>query len=290
MKIAVASGKGGTGKTSIATSLSQCLREQSPIHYMDCDVEAPNGHLFLKPILTSKSDAVQMIPEWLEERCTLCGKCTEVCQFNALVKAGQKILVFPQLCHGCGSCSLNCPELAFREVPYPIGKLQFGITPDGIQFSNGLLTIGEPMATPIIRQLKKANQQQSNVDVIEIRDAPPGASCSVVETLRGTDFALLVTEPTSFGLHDLRQMVSIVKEMNIPAGIIVNRDGMNEDGIEKSLLSFQLPILMRIPFDRELAAGLARGETITQIKPDYKQKFQQMYLQLKEIIREAKSP
>ena len=288
MRIAVASGKGGTGKTSIATSLSQCLTKQSPIHYMDCDVEAPNGHLFLKPIISSESDAVVMIPEWLEERCTLCGKCTEVCQFHALVKAGQKIMVFPQLCHGCGSCSLNCQEQAFREVPYPIGKLQFGITPDGIRFSNGLLTIGEPMATPIIRQLKKAHPQQP--DEIEIRDAPPGASCSVVETLRGTDFVLLVTEPTSFGLHDLRQMVSIVKEMHIPAGIIVNRDGMNGAGMEDALLSFDLPILMKIPFDRELATGLARGETIIQIRPDYKQKFQEMYFQVKEIIRKAKSP
>ena len=286
MIIAVASGKGGTGKTSIATSLSQCLSSQGSIHYMDCDVEAPNGHLFLKPTPTGESDAVVMIPEWLPERCTLCGKCTEVCQFNALVKAGQKILVFPQLCHGCGSCSLNCPEQAFREVPYPIGKLQFGTTADGIQFSNGLLTIGEPMATPIIRQLKKAHQHQP--DEIEIRDAPPGASCSVVETLRGTDFALLVTEPTSFGLHDLKQMVSIVREMNIPAGIIVNRDGMNEAGMQDSLLSFQLPILMRIPFDRELAAGLARGETIIQIMPAYNQKFLELYSQLQGIIHEAK--
>lgn len=285
MIIAIASGKGGTGKTSIATSLVQCLTSHGPVHYMDCDVEAPNGHLFLKPSLTSETDAMVMIPAWQPDRCTLCGKCTEVCQFNALVKAGQKIMVFPQLCHGCGSCSLNCPQQALSEVPYPIGKLQFGCTDDGIRFSSGLLIIGEPMATPIIRQLKKADQKQP--EQIEIRDAPPGASCSVVETLRGADFALLVTEPTSFGLHDLRQMVSIVKEMHIPAGIIINRDGIDEAGMQKSLRSFQLPILMRIAFDRQLAAGLARGVTIIQIKPAYHQKFQELYLQIKQLSHEA---
>ena len=215
MQIAVASGKGGTGKTTVATSLALSLTDSHPVQFLDCDVEAPNGHIFLNPEINRQEPAVIRIPKIDPDRCSLCGKCVEVCQFHALAKVGKTILVFPQLCHGCGSCTWNCPEGAIEEIPNPIGMLESGLSIAGFPFSRGILTISEPMSTPIIRQLKRW-ESPSKGDTI-ILDAPPGASCSVVETLRRCDFALLVTEPTPFGLHDLKQMLGILRDMNIPA-------------------------------------------------------------------------
>lgn len=278
VQIAVASGKGGTGKTTIATSLALSLANGYQVAYLDCDVEAPNGHLFLHPKFTTRSEAVIRIPRIDKNRCTLCAMCVEVCQFHALVKVGKTIMVFPQLCHGCGSCTWNCPENAIEEIPNPIGVLEFGITTHGIHFAQGMLTISEPMATPIIRQLKK-KEQPPGIE-INILDAPPGASCSVVETLRHSDFALLVTEPTPFGLHDLRQMQGIVGEMLIPAGVIINR----ENGDYLPLLDFcaehHLPVMMHIPFDRRIAEGIARGQTLVEIFPEYQQRFLELFKQV----------
>jgi MinD superfamily P-loop ATPase len=279
MQIAVASGKGGTGKTTIATSLALSLATEGNIWFLDCDVEAPNGHLFLKPDLNQSAQAVIRIPQIQTDRCSLCGKCVEVCQFHALAKIGKSILVFPQLCHGCGSCTWNCPEGAIREIPNSIGVLESGLTSAGIHFFHGVLTISEPTPTPVIRQLKQLDRPSE--DAIVILDAPPGASCSVVETLRGADFILLVTEPTPFGLHDLKQMLGIVKDMGIPAGIIINR----EDGIYMPLVELctdnHLLVLMHIPHDRLIAEGLAKGKTLIEIYPEYARSFQQMFNQIK---------
>ena len=281
MQIAVASGKGGTGKTTIATSLVRSLPPRGQVSYIDCDVEAPNGHLFLKPELSQQAQAVIPIPQIQTELCTLCGKCVEVCQFHALSKLGKTILVFPQLCHGCGSCTWNCPTAAICEIPNPIGVLDLGVTAEGIGFFRGLLTISEPMPTPVIRQLKKLNRPDDGDFVI--LDAPPGASCSVVETLRGADFVLLVTEPTPFGLHDLRQMQGIVKDMEIPAGVIINRENGAYHPLEDFCSSNDLPVFMRIPYERKIAEGIAGGKTLVDIHPAFINDFRILFDQIKSI-------
>lgn len=278
MQIAVASGKGGTGKTTVATSLALSLMTQEDVYYVDCDVEAPNGHIFLKPTIEKQSQAVVLIPQIQRDRCKLCGKCVEVCQFHALAKVGKTIMVFPQLCHGCGSCANNCPERAIVEIPNPIGVLESGVCGENIRFSRGVLTLSEPMATPIIHQLK--NLIHSDSKSIVILDAPPGASCAVVETLHGVDFVLLVTEPTPFGLHDLKQMLGILSDMHIPAGIVINRDGIGDNRMDEFLAENDLPVMMRIPFDQTLAAGLAAGQPLVEIDPQYRQRFQELFLQI----------
>lgn len=282
MQIAVASGKGGTGKTTIATSLALSLANQAKVRYFDCDVEAPNGHIFLKPVIDQISPAVILIPQIQTEKCTACGHCVEVCQFHALAKVGKKILVFPQLCHGCGSCTWNCPENAIVEVPNPIGTLERGMARENIAFLRGQLTISEPMATPIIRQLKK--MEKPSKDFVDIFDAPPGASCSVVETLQGVDFALLVTEPTPFGLHDLKQMIGIVRDMNIPAGLVINRDGIGDDSLEELIQEEKLPILLRVPFNRLLAEKLAAGQSLVDVMPEYREVLVKLYQEIREIV------
>lgn len=286
MQIAVASGKGGTGKTTVATSLALSLADSHPVQFLDCDVEAPNGHIFLNPEINRQEPAVIRIPKIDPDRCSLCGKCVEVCQFHALAKVGKTILVFPQLCHGCGSCTWNCPEGAIEEIPNPIGMLESGLSIAGFPFSRGILTISEPMSTPIIRQLKRW-ESPSKGDTI-ILDAPPGASCSVVETLRKCDFAILVTEPTPFGFHDLKQMVGIIEEMKIPAGLIINRDQALYQPLEVFCLEHNLPILMRIPYDRRIAEGVARGQTLIDIDPRYQEEFRKMTERVESIIMRSR--
>jgi MinD superfamily P-loop ATPase len=282
MKIAVASGKGGTGKTTIATSLALSLAGSRDVWYIDCDVEAPNGHLFLSPDLTSQSHAEILIPHIRTDRCIQCGKCVEVCQYHALAQVGKTIMVFPQLCHGCGSCTWNCPQSAIDEIPNAIGVIESGMARRGIHFIRGKLTISEPMPTPIIRQLKQHVVPPK--DAVIILDAPPGASCSVVETLRGSDFILLVSEPTPFGLHDLQQMIGIVEEIGVPAAIIINRENGPYIPLENFCKTHHLPVWMHIPFDRQLARGIAEGKTLPDIDPTYFDSLQDVFDQIKQIL------
>jgi MinD superfamily P-loop ATPase len=282
MKIAVASGKGGTGKTTIATSLALSLAGSYDIWYIDCDVEAPNGHLFLNPKLSWKYPAEILIPQIQTEQCIHCGKCVEVCQFHALAQVGKTIMVFPQLCHGCGSCTWNCPQSAIDEVPNAIGVIESGLARSGIHFFRGKLTISEPMPTPVIRQLKQ--HVHASKDAVIILDAPPGASCSVVETLRGSDFILLVSEPTPFGLHDLQQMIGIVEEMGLPAAIIINRENGHYIPLESFCKTHHLPVWMHIPFDRLLARGIAEGKTLPDIDPTYFGSLQDVFDQIQQIL------
>jgi len=280
MRIAIASGKGGTGKTTVAASLALSLAAEQlpPPLFLDCDVEAPNAHLFLKPSLEQRQPVGILIPVVDEARCTHCGKCAEVCQYHAIAVLGQKTLVFPQLCHGCGSCTALCPEKAISEMPARMGVIERGPARDGIPFARGLLDVGEPMAVPVIRQLKKWAVPQPGQVVV--RDAPPGTSCPVVEAMRGADYVVLVTEPTPFGLHDLRLAVQVARELNIPVGVIINRDGSGDAGVDEFCAAEGLPVLMRVPFERTIAEGIAQGKNLVEIHPEYRERFREVYAQI----------
>ncbi|HIE24581.1 MAG TPA: (4Fe-4S)-binding protein [Anaerolineales bacterium] len=287
MIIAIASGKGGTGKTTIATALAQTLSEtEKNISFLDCDVEAPNAHIFLKPDFTEKKDVEMLIPEVNDDLCTGCGRCAGVCQFHAIVVLGGQTLVFPEMCHGCGSCTLVCPENAITEVPRSLGLLEGGFTSEGINFARGLLNIGEPMAVPVITKLKNWDERMST-DVV-ILDSPPGASCPVVESLRGADFVLLVTEPTPFGLHDLGQAYQLTRKINIPAGVIINRDGVGDTKIEAYCKEKNIPVLMRIPLEREVGQGIAQGKSLIEIRPQYKKEFLNLYTKIQALTGEER--
>jgi len=283
MIITIASGKGGTGKTTIATSLAQSLVGHQ-IVFLDCDVEAPNAHLFLYPVLEDVNETSLLIPEVDLQRCSGHQCCAEVCQYHAIVYVGGEPLVFPELCHGCGSCTLNCPEGAIREHAHRLGTLEKGYSGQDILFARGLLQVGEPMAVPVIRQLKQwLAGEPANV---VIRDAPPGTSCPVVESVRGSDYVLLVTEPTPFGLHDLQLAYQMVVELEITAGVIINRDGIGDMQVEEFCRQNDIPILMRIPMRREIAEVLAAGHSLVAAFPQYRERFQDLFHQILEIVGE----
>ena len=281
MIIAVASGKGGTGKTTIATSLARAVSPAQTV-FLDCDVEAPNAHLFLEPALSLRQEVSLLIPQVDNKRCTACGKCAEVCQYHAIVLLAGETLVFPELCHGCGSCALNCPENAISEVPDAIGVLESGPTSCGIKFARGVLNVGEPMAVPVIRQLK--NWLGAHNQPLTIRDVPPGTSCPVVESLLGADFTILVTEPTPFGLHDLKLAARLVKQLNQSAGVVINRDGIGDNRVEEFCREVGLPVMMRIRFDRRIAEALAQGKTLVETFPEFLPQFRELYSQILELV------
>ncbi|MGC9349592.1 MAG: ATP-binding protein [Anaerolineae bacterium] len=289
MILAVASGKGGTGKTTVAVSLALALSEADPI-YVDCDVEEPNAALFLRPELTETREAIQLIPEVDADKCTACGRCAEVCRYHAISVIGQEVLVFEQLCHGCGSCTLQCPVGAIREVPQVIGKLEQGHV-DGIGFAQGELGIGEAMAPPVIRQLKRWALPPDARERTVILDAPPGTACPLVETLHGADVALLVTEPTPFGLHDLRATVDVARgELGLPVAVVVNRADVGDEAVEDYCAATGIPILMRIPLERAIAEGIAEGRTLVDIHPEYREAFQKLYRDLVALNATARTP
>jgi MinD superfamily P-loop ATPase len=283
--IAVASGKGGTGKTTVATSLALALAPHKPICFLDCDVEAPNAHLFLKPALDGHKRAVLPVPQIDEARCQHHGTCAKVCQYHAIAVVGETVLVFPDLCHGCGSCMLNCPARAILEQPHTLGILESGQASTGIRFARGVLDIGRPMAVPVIRQLKQ--WIRSRPDEIVIIDAPPGTSCPVVESLHGADYVLLVTEPTPFGLHDLRLAYELTRELGLPAGVIINRDGVGDSGVRDFCASVDLPVLLHIPLDRVLAAGLAQGVPLVALRPQYAAQMWRVFETIEFRLRET---
>jgi len=322
MRLAVASGKGGTGKTTVAVSMALSLEAAEPL-YIDCDVEEPNAALFLRPTLAERREVGQYIPEVNADLCVHCGRCAEVCRFHAIAVIGQDVLVFPELCHGCGSCTRNCPTGAISEILHVMGALERG--PAGpITFAQGILNVGEAMAVPVIRQLKRwagtddegtaptglseggsrdgsdggGDVRGSSVGPGRpgsrpgraggrpgraggrpvILDAPPGTSCPVVETLRGADAVLLVTEPTPFGLHDLRIAVQVARdELELPVAVIINRDGVGDAEVEAFCAAEDIPILLRIPLRRDIAEGIAAGQALVEIDPAYRSRFVEVY-------------
>ncbi|MCD6292096.1 MAG: ATP-binding protein [Deltaproteobacteria bacterium] len=275
--IAIASGKGGTGKTTIATNLALVVPDAQ---YLDCDVEEPNGHLFLKPEISDKHDVTMPIPKIDEELCTYCGECAAACEFNALAVVGKKVMVFSELCHGCGACTFICPEKAIRETTKSIGCLEIGtakaVVEDQLFFAHGVSNIGNPLSPPIIKKVKKLVRD----DCFAILDSPPGTSCPMVQTLMGCDYCLFVTEPTPFGLNDLELAIGVARQLEIPCGILINRSDSGDDQIQKYCQREGVPILMEIPFDRDLAFAYSKGEAAVIHSQSLREGFQKLQQQI----------
>jgi len=277
MIISIASGKGGTGKTTVATNLA--LSIGSDVQLLDCDVEEPNAHLFIRPMFNKTETIYTPVPEVDERKCNLCGKCGEICQFKAIVVIGDTVLPFFELCHSCGGCMEVCPEDAITETGRELGIIQKGFS-NGIQLIHGKLRIGEAMAPPLIRAVRSFTRP----DHFTIIDAPPGTSCPVISAMKDTDFILLVTEPTPFGLHDLKLAVGAVKLLNIPAGLVINRSDIGDNKVQAYAREVGLPILADIPFDRRIAETYSKGEMIVEVLPEYKEKFNRLYHNIINLI------
>jgi len=277
MIISVASGKGGTGKTTVATNLAASLGEA--VQFLDCDVEQPNAHLFLNPEIEDSEIVTVPVPNVDEEKCTLCGKCAEICQFKAIVVIGETVLPFHELCHSCGGCVEVCPEKAISETSREIGMLEKGHC-NGIEFIYGSLRVGEAMSPPLIRKVRSF----TDIGKITIIDAPPGTSCPVIAAMKGADFVLLVTEPTPFGLHDLKLAVGAVRILGIPHGLVINRSDIGDDEVKRYAQEENIPILMEVPFDRRIAEGYSRGKLIVEAMPEWREKFLTLYEQIRQSV------
>lgn len=283
MKIAVTAGKGGTGKTTIATNLALALSKTRKVQLLDCDVEEPDSHIFLDPDLQSQEPFHLNRPKVDQEACDGCGICSERSQFNAIVVVAEETMVYPELCHGCGLCTLACPQNAITEISHEIGKIEWG-TGDNLKFFQGKLTVGDPIAPPIIEALK----EKIDSSVISILDSPPGTGCPAVETLQGADFALLVTEPTPFGLHDLKMAVEVCRKMGMQYGVVINRSGIGNMDIKGYCEENEIPLLMVVPDSKEIAELYAEGVPFVLKKPEWVDKFTDLVEEIRSLVRENK--
>ena len=287
MRIAIASGKGGTGKTTVATNLAWvAARNGRSVAYLDCDVEEPNGHLFLKPEIESSRPIGRLHPAVAEQKCAHCGLCGEICQYSAIVCIGEKVLVYPELCHACGGCLLVCAPGAITEVQRESGKLQVGQA-GPVRFVGGLLRIGEAMSTHLIHQVKQAAPESDLVIV----DSPPGTSCPVIESVRDADYVLLVTEPTPFGLNDLKLAMDMVRTMKLPMGVVINRAGSGDGQTAEYCRSEGIDVLAEIPDDRRVAEAYSRGVLASEAMPEIRTRMDQLLTRLFSAtpLREARS-
>jgi MinD superfamily P-loop ATPase len=263
MIISIASGKGGTGKTTIATNLAMALGE--PVTLLDCDVEEPNAHLFVNPVIYRRLEVNLEVPEIDPARCTYCGKCREICQFNAIAILPHAALTFPELCHSCGGCFLVCPEKAVIPKNRLIGVIETGAR-GLIRFVHGRLRVGEALAPPLIRRVR----EEGGNGALTIIDAPPGTSCPVLAAVWGSDLVLLVTEPTPFGLNDLELAVAAAREMELPLGLVINRADVGDRRVHDYAARENLPIFLEIPFDRQVAEIYARGGLLVEKIPEWR--------------------
>jgi MinD superfamily P-loop ATPase len=278
MMISIASGKGGTGKTTVATNLAVSLG--GGVQLLDCDVEEPNAYLFIHPVFEKTEIVSTAVPEVDESKCNLCGKCGEICQFKAIIVIGKTVLPFQELCHSCGGCMEVCPEHAIREGERVLGEIEVGHR-NGLEFIHGRLRVGEAMAPPLIRKVRSF----AHPDKVTIIDAPPGTSCPVIASMKGADFVLLVTEPTPFGLHDLKLAVGAVRILGIPCGLVINRSDMGDDRVREYAGAEGIPILMEIPFDRKIAESYSRGELLVDAMPEWREKFLQLYEKITDLTK-----
>jgi len=276
MIISIASGKGGTGKTTVATNLAVSMG--SDVQLLDCDVEEPNAHLFIKPVIEGEKTVYTPVPQIDEEKCTFCKKCAEICRFKAIVVIKETVLTFPELCHSCGGCVEVCPEKAVTETGRELGTIEMGHR-NNLAFVHGRLRVGEAMSPPLIREVRAHTRS----DHLTIIDAPPGTSCPVIAAMKGADFVLMVTEPTPFGLHDLKLAVEAVKLLGIPKGLVINRSDIGDQGVKTYADRENLPILMEIPFDRRIAEVYSKGMLMVEEMPEWKEKFLGLYRKIKEI-------
>ena len=275
MTISVASGKGGTGKTLVSVNLAALMGAGQ---YADCDVEEPNGAVFLKPELTGRDEVLKPVPVIDPGRCTLCRKCSDACRYNALAVLPSRVMVYAELCHGCGLCNWICPEGAISEHGASIGTVETGRRGE-LGFVRGSLNVGEPMAVPIIRAVRRAISTEGDA----ILDAPPGTSCPVVQSVLGTDFCLMVTEPTPFGLHDLELAVAMADKLGLRTAVVVNRSDIGDDRVDRFCEAKGIPVLARIPFDRRLAEVCSTGGLVVEELPDYRPVFEKLLDEVRQL-------
>ncbi len=278
MIISVASGKGGTGKTTVATNLAVSMG--TGVQLLDCDVEEPNAHLFVSPVIEQSETVFTAVPKIDKDKCTFCRKCSDICRFKVIAIAGKTILTFPELCHSCGGCMAVCPEGAITEIGRELGLLEQG-TFDAGDFVQGRMRIGEAMSPPLIKKVR----ERVKPDKINIIDAPPGTSCPVIAAMKDTDFVLMVTEPTPFGLHDLKLAVEAVKLLGIPHGLVINRSDLGNDEVWQYARTENIPILMEIPFDRAIAEAYSQGRLMVEAMPAWKGKFQELFSRIEPLSK-----
>lgn len=280
MKVSVASGKGGTGKTTVAVNLAHALADMSrTVTYADCDVEEPNGHIFLQPAIETSTRAGVVIPVVNVKKCTACGECSRICRFGAIACLGRPAMTFPELCKSCGGCFMVCEERALSEDVREVGVVEEGRA-GNIRFLQGRLRVGEAQSPPLIRRVKNKIPDEGVI----ILDAPPGTSCPVIETARGSDYVLMVTEPTPFGLNDLKLAVEMVRVLDIPFGVGINRAGPGNDGVEQFCREEEIRILFELPDDRRIAEAYSRGEIVCRAIPEYAKVFEHLGREVLEAV------